>query len=636
MPFDGPDGYVAGCEALARLWQPARPLSIPDWAAKYRMLSSKSSSEHGRWRNERVPYQRAIMEALDARHPAPIVVIAKSSQVGGTDIALNWIGRTVHQAPASFLVLYPTDRVGKKWVRLKLDPMIATCRELRSILPLGRKQNSQNSLLEKHYPGGAIIIGSAGIPDDVATVSVPYLLLDDVDRMPLVLDEEGDPVELALRRSTTFPRSKALMISTPTTEENSRIWPVWLSSTMDRYFVPCGHCGHAQHLRWEQLKWLPGKPKSAVYICEECAAAIEEHRKTEMLAAGAWQATHPERESEVKGFHINGLYTPIGLGDSWDKHAAAWERTQGKQSRIQVFFNTRLGEVHKGERQKIEWAEVKKRAEPYRLRTVPPGVVVLTSGTDVQADRLETQILGTSRGERMAVIDYVVHRGDPLHPQVWSELDAYLATEIVNSFDVPMRLSCSMIDSGYLTDTVLGFTRTRKARAIFASRGSSVATRLPIGRPSYPDTKRRGRADHRGVERYEIGVSMLKHWMFECLRSDAGTPDRPVLPTERHFTFSTELLDEYYKQLLAEIYDPKHGWIERANYHRNEALDTLLLARAAAMHHSVAVHRMRDPEWDRLEQLYQPTGKKAAAPAELGKQPIATPWGFLPTAAKVR
>lgn len=623
MPFDGPDGYVVGLEALARAVEPRRPLSVSRWAAQYRVLSGKSASEPGRWRNERIPYLAAIMDALDPRHPAPIVVMVASAQVGKSECGLNWIGRQCHQLPGSFLVLFPTEKVARKWVRTRLDAMIATTPALRGVLPLGRRASSGNTLQEKHGPGFVLYTGSAGIPDDVASISVPYLFLDEVDRMPVVLEGEGDPIDLAMRRSTTFPRAKCFMTSTPTDEETSRIWPAWLGSTMDRYFVPCPHCDHLQFLRWEQLKWT--KPENAGYLCEECAAFIEERHKTDMLSGGEWRSDHPEREAQVKGFHVNGLYTPLGLGDQWAKHAAAWDRAQGKDARLQVFYNTRLGEVHKGERQKVDWQELRARAEPYPLRTVPRGTLLLTSFTDVQADRLETQILGHSRGERIMVVDYVVHYGDTTRllpsgdgePSVWSKLDDYLATPIENECGVALRISCALVDAGYLPDVVLGFTRPRKARGIFASRGSTVATRQPIGRPAYPDTKRRGRVDQRGAERYELGVSVLKHWLFESLRADGGKPDAPVLPADRHIRFSHALPDEYFRQLTAETYDPKHGWIARANYHRNEALDTFVGARAAAMHHSVAVHRLRDSDWQRLESLYEraPGEKKPGAAA---------------------
>jgi phage terminase large subunit GpA-like protein len=636
VAFDGPDGYVVALEQLAELVKPKRPLGTSAWAQRYRVLTAKNSAEPGRWRNERVPFVNAIHDALDPRHPADTVVVVGSSQVVKSEVGLNWIGRTIHQEPASFLALFPTDKVARKWVRTKLDGMIASTPELRKLVPLGRKANQGNTLSEKHYPGGVLYTGSANIPDDLASISVANVLFEEVDRMPIVLEDEGDPIELALRRMATFTRRKAYMNSTPTTAETSRIWPAWLSSTMDRYFVPCPFCNHMQFLRWAQMKWPHNAPHQAGYVCEECDQKMSEHHKTTMLAEGTWRATHPERETSTKGFHLNGMYTPIGLGDSWAKHALAWERAQGSVARIQVFFNTRLGEVHKGERVKVDWEVVKGRAEPYRLRTIPPGVFILTSGTDVQIDRLETQVLGFKRDERIAVIDYVVHRGDVTRPEVWAELDAYLAQPIINSFGIPMRLACSMVDSGYLPDTVLSFTRPRRGRGIFASRGSTNANKQAIGKPGYPDVKRMGKTDNRrfGAERYELGVSVLKHWVYEHLRSDGGTEELPVPITQRHIAFSDELPEVYFRQLTAETWDPKEGWIGDANYHSNEALDTFIMARAASMHHTVAVHRMREADYLRLEQLLQPAeGVPSKPAAQLGMAAIPRMGGFLPMPA---
>lgn len=634
------DSYHAGLEALALAWQPPELDPVSGWADKYRHLAKSTSSEPGQWRNTRIPFLAGVMDALDHNHPSPIVCFVKSSQVGGSECGLNWIGRTVHQTPSSFLALFPTEKVGRKWVRTRLDSMIAATPVLREILPRGVKTSGGNTLQEKHYKGGVLYTGSANIPDDVASISVPNLLLDEVDRMPVTLEDEGDPIELALRRSTTFPRSKAFLVSTPTTEETSRIWQVWRSSTMGRYYVPCPDCGHMQFLVWKQVKWVEGKPDGARYLCESCGVLFEERHKTQFLRQGEWRFDHPDRINEVSGFHINGLYTPIGLGDSWARHARAWERAQGSSARIQVFTNTRMGEVHKGDREKLEWEEIQARAEPYKLGVVDDTVLVLTSGTDVQGDRLECQVLGHARGERIQVVDYRVFYGDTTRPEVWDELDEYLRGEWNRADGSTIRMKCSLIDSGFLPEVVLGFTRTRQNLGVYASRGSSVANKFPIGRPSYPDVKRRGAQDKRGAERYDLGVSSLKHWVYEQLKADAGTADVPVLPLDRHVRFSEDLPAEYYRQLVAEVFDPRNGWVERANYHRNEALDTFCLARAAAMHHSIAIHRLREGDWARLEQQRVkapgPEAETAEAPVSRAKQPMSLPGGLMPVSAVVR
>lgn len=637
------DGYLADgasqtYRAIARGLRPRERLSVSDWAGRYRRLSSKSAAEPGPWRNDRIPYLRAIMDALDTRHPAPLVVLMGSSQTGKSECGLNWIGKTIHWTPGSFLALFPSEKDARKWVRTRLQTMLAETPELRRLIPPGRRKDGESTLQEKHFPGGVLYTGSANIPSDLASISVPYVLLDEVDRYPEALDKEGDPVELGKRRTEAFSSwCKVFEASTPTTEEGSRIWRDYQASTQDRYYVPCPHCGHKQILRWEGLKWPDGKPELAAYACEDCAALIEERYKTQMLAAGEWRPTHPEREAEIKGFHISGLYTPIGLGSTWAKFARAWLMARGDPAKEQVFYNTRLGEVVRSEGARVEWEVLQRRAEPYRLRTIPAGVLLLTAGVDVQRDRLEVQILGHGRGERVTVVDYHVLPGDPTRDEVWRALDAFLAREIVSDGGRPLSLSAIAVDSSDLQHEVVNYTRMRKARGVFAVKGSAVLNRAPIGRPSLVDVNYRGQVYKRGAEQYQIGVSLLKATLYGRLKADEGKPDHPVAPSDRHVRFSADLGEDYFRQLSAEVFDPNaRKWIK--TYDRNEALDTFVYAMAAAMHHSVGVHRMRDADWARLEQQQhkQAVGEGKNEGPALGKQPIEAASGFLPTAALVK
>lgn len=630
MPFDGQDGYVLALEAASRGFRPRKPLSIALWAARYRRLSGKAAAEPGPWRNERIPFLAGVMDALDDSHPAPLVVFVKSSQVGGSECGLNWVGWSIQMKPASMLALFPSEKVGRKWVRTRLNSMLATTPELRVLVPLGRRSDQGNTLQEKHFTEGVLYTGSANIPDDVASISVPRILLDEVDRMPLQLDGEGDPIELAKRRAATFPgRTKIFEISTPTIEETSRIWADWLTSTRDRFFVPCPHCLTMQWLTFDNLQWADGKPEQAQYMCEECAALFPERHKTDMLGAGEWRAENPELEEFVKGFHVNALYTPIGLGDSWVDHARAWERARGTPAKVQVYYNTRRGEVVKSTKVKLEWEAVAQRREPYKLRTIPPGILLLTAGADIQGDRIEAGIIGWGRGERAAVIDYTTFYGDPTRPEVWQALDDWHAKEILNARGVRMRIQALAVDSGNWQHEVINWTRSRKGRGIFATKGSQIRTRQPIGKPTLVDVNYRGNVQKRGAEQYQVGVSVIKTTLYARLQADAE-----ATPATRHLRFSEELTDEYFRQLCAERFDPKEGW--QKHYGRNEGLDVTVLAIAAAMHHSVKIHRLDELDWQRLEQLYEPKVAPASAvPTNHVEPPVTSRSGFPILSAKV-
>jgi phage terminase large subunit GpA-like protein len=75
-----------GADELGQVWRDGlRPdplLTVSQWADAHRFLSPRASAEPGRYRTDRTPYMRAIMDALSPSHPARRIVVMKSAQVG--------------------------------------------------------------------------------------------------------------------------------------------------------------------------------------------------------------------------------------------------------------------------------------------------------------------------------------------------------------------------------------------------------------------------------------------------------------------------------------------------------------------------------------------------------------------------
>jgi len=72
--------------------KPDPVLTVSQWADEHRVLSQKAASEPGRWRTNRTPYLREIMDALSTSSSKQRVVFMKGAQVGGTEAGNNWIG----------------------------------------------------------------------------------------------------------------------------------------------------------------------------------------------------------------------------------------------------------------------------------------------------------------------------------------------------------------------------------------------------------------------------------------------------------------------------------------------------------------------------------------------------------------
>src|SRR5262245_39621922 len=75
-----------GADELGQAWRdglrPDPALTVSEWADRHRVLSPRASAEPGRYRTDRTPYMRAIIDALSPPHPARRVVFMKAAQVG--------------------------------------------------------------------------------------------------------------------------------------------------------------------------------------------------------------------------------------------------------------------------------------------------------------------------------------------------------------------------------------------------------------------------------------------------------------------------------------------------------------------------------------------------------------------------
>lgn len=593
-------GIRAWSEGWAAGWTPDALVTVSQWADRNRVLPAKAASEPGPWNTSRTPYLREIMDCLSDHHPAQEVVFMASIQVGKSEVGLNWTGYTIDRTPGPMLAVLPTVEVGERWSKQRLASMIAASPALRAKIAPARSRDSGNTTTMKEFDGGILIVGGANSASALSSMPIRKLLLDEVDRYPLEVDEEGDPVDIAEGRTQNFPRRKIFKVSSPTIESLSRINREWKRSDQRRYFVPCPHCEEKQVLKWDGLTWPEGKPQEARYTCEHCGALIDEHHKTAMLSAGEWRPTFPE--NPVVGFHLNALYSPLGLGRTWAQHAKRYLEVKSDPVRMKVFQNQVLGECYADPDERFDQDELRARAEPYALRTIPAGSLILTAGVDVQKDRVEVQLVGWGRGETAWVIDWVFISGDPSRPEVWAQLDKLLSTEIVNQFGVAMRVDSVAIDSGYLQDDVLNFTRTRRNRGIFATKGASQRGRPVIGRPTKVDFNWCGVAYKHGAEQWQLGADTAKLRIFARLASDR----KQALATERLIHFGHDLPEDYFRQLTSEIYDPNKGRFIKLHGRHNEALDTLILAMAAAMHPRMRLHTAREADWDRIEAQIQP------------------------------
>jgi phage terminase large subunit GpA-like protein len=605
--------YGAAAAAGAR---PDPLLTISQWADRYRWLSQRASAEHGRWRTERTPYLREIMDCLSPMSPIERTVFMKGAQIGGTECGNNWMGYIIHQAPGPMMAVQPTVEMAKRNSKQRIDPLIEESEVLRKLVRDPRSRDSGNTVLSKDFPGGVLVMTGANSAVGLRSMAARYLFLDEVDAYPGDVEGEGDPITLAMARTRTFARRKVLLVSTPKITGMSRIEAAYEESDQRKYWVPCPTCREFQILKFAQLRWPKGDPQSAVYICEHCGQEIRNHQKQSMLARGEWRAG-AKGDGRTAGFHISSLYSPVGWF-SWGDAAKQFEQAQKNPALLQVFVNTVLGETWTLLGEAPEWQKLYDRREDYKVGLVPRGGLFLTAGADVQKDRIEVEIAAWGRGKESWSVDYRVFEGDTSRAAVWEKLTGLLNESFTTESGLELPIMQLAVDSGFATIEVYQWARRQGGR-VLVIKGDSRTPSL-IGSASPVEVGPMGAKLKRGVRVWPVNSGMAKEELYRWLRQDRPTDEDVAkgIPFPSGYCHFPRYSEEYFKQITAEQLVTKivkgyrrHEWQKMRE--RNEALDCRVYARAAAGR--VGIDRFQEKHWADLER------RVGAPPVQDVKQP---------------
>lgn len=604
-------------------WTPPPIQTVSEWADSHRKLPSEAAAEPGAWRTSRTPYLRQIMDDLSVHSPVQEVNIKKSTQVGGTEVGINFLGHIIDHAPGPLMYVLPTLDIARKFSEQRLQPMIDLMPCLSRAIGPRRSRDSGNTTLTKKFPAGFLVLSGANSAASLASMPVKFLVLDELSKYPADLDSQGSAQVQAERRTSSFTtRKKILRISSPTIVDACAISDEYDRGSQGVYHVPCPHCRQTQPLLPDQLT------DEGQFLCVHCGQLIDEKHKTWMLAEAGhsadglahWVHKHPERA--VRSYHLWAAYAATRLGYTWKEIADMRAEARKDADKEVTFVNTILGMAYEGSSQRVEATEVEQRAEAWQRRTIPRGCLMLTASVDVQANRFSIAIWGWGRGEVARPIDWVELPGDPTRKEDWAVVDEYLAQPLVNSCGLPMRPLLTAVDSGNWTKEVYDYVRPRQQQGFIAIKGAKAQGAALIARPSKKESTTRGTLDRKGVRLWHIGVTTAKTTLMQRLLKDAEFADHE----RRRFRFPGDLPTEFYQQLTAERFDlTAMRWV-KAKSARNEVLDLLVYAYAAACSPMVRLHTMREADWASLESRLEPAiGDMFSGPADGGAAPAAVP-----------
>jgi phage terminase large subunit GpA-like protein len=604
------DGREIALQAFARGLCPDPVLRVDEWSEQH-MVLPKSAAQSGEYRIERTPGARRIMQCLSPEHPCKRVVVRGASQMFKTQVAINWICGSIHLAPANILALEPTDGLAKRF-SARITQTVHDVAVLRDLVSAPRSRDSRNTVAAKDFRGGTLYIATAGSASNLAEIPARYVFVDEVDRLELSVEGEGDPVDLAEARATTFAhRCKFYEVSSPTQRGFSKIDELYAMGTQEVQVVPCPHCDHLHELVIERFHYErdadTGFMSRAWFACPECGGLIEEHHKPRLFAGLQWRA-NSAGDGETVSFHASAFYAPLG-SVTWLSLARQWARAKERKERgdseaMRVFYNTRLALSYDDTESSTTATELAARAEPYPPRVVPDAALVVTIAVDVQPNRLEVQTEAWGPDLEHWVLDHQVLIGAPTEPpqqpgSVWARLDDIRRTPLPHASGVLIAPSCYAIDSGGAnTQDVYNYGATRRHLSALIIKGASRPARPIISSvPSRVDIDWHGRRVAGGVELYTIGTDVAKDHLYNRFRLRAGAGA---------MHFHSALPAEWFEQLCVERKRVRYRngrihteWV-KSNADRNEALDLAVYNLACA--HHLGLHKWSAQDWARLRQ----------------------------------
>lgn len=611
---------------LIRGAQPEVPMDLAEWSDAHRILTSKTSMESGPWRTDRTPYTREIMECLSTGSPYRFVYWMKASQIGATEIGNNWLGYIIDTAPGPVVYMMPSTETLKKNVRTRINPLLFDTPRLNGKIPKERSRDGGNTMSLKEFPGGHLIMGTAGAANSLLSDPARYAFLDEAEHYPRDVEGAGDPIKLANARTTTFGRKKKIYVpSTPREKYDSIIEPLFLAGDQRYYELPCPKCGKYQPLDFfKHIKFSDDTEKTnseraatAVFLCEFCEHESKNGVKEIILPQGHWRAT-AKAPGDVASFHLSSLYSPVGWL-SWEELVLEWLECQGKPLDLKAFYNTRLGKTWEERGVAPDWEKVFNRAGPYARGVVPDVPLIITAGVDIQADRIEMEVVGFGLEGRNYSLDYHVIIGDTQSGEVWRKLESIVHQPIRGEDGLFRPVLAVCIDSGYQTQKVYDFCRANQDLC-YPVKGE-VDKLAIISRGTPLDVQEDGRKVKGGLALFLVGTDIAKKELYRSLReNDPEAPGYQFFPTGYDH--------QYFQQLTAESLVPirsrqtgrvKYRFRPTTDGARNEALDCRVYARAAA--EIIGLSRLTPEDWEAFGKITVDGSAPGIAQTQSAKPP---------------
>ncbi|MBG0879418.1 phage terminase large subunit family protein [Burkholderia sp. 9775_39] len=647
------DAYQIARESLAAFVPPARE-TVAQYAALNRRLTNQGGGYVGRWHHEKAPYLVAPMETLTRLDYLTTVVVGPG-QSGKTEIAQNWMLKSVANDPGDMLWYMQTDPGLEAFVKSRINTQIDGHAEMK--MKLGTRP-VDDSLHFKLFDGMRVEFLSAA-HNNLINKSAPRIVADEVDAYPESL---GDIKAMLDVRRQTFGRQSMLLAMShpdrargliPERDWSAGIMAIYGDSDRRVWYWPCPECGAwsspvpiaARHmtLQYPEDGTLDEIEREARLLCPVNGCLIEDrHRRAMNLAAyrspfGGWVGDGQEISQDgivtgelaarkTAGFWIVGTMSPFilggigGLARAKVKAEREYE-VSGDDLTLRQVTVKQFGFPYAPKRGigSIDANVLAERAESeLKLGIVPQGVRFMTAFIDIQIAHFDWLVRGWGVGGESWIIDRGRIGGDPAtSAEDWDQLLELVARTypLADGSGRHMPIRAIGFDSGgspgVTQQAYAAWTRWRKSekrvRLIGKISGRDAWTVLPtkgaktLEAPklivNYPDT---GRQANKAAARGAVPVAQFNPNSF---KDDLMGQLQGAEPGNWYVHFPYELRSReephvWFEQLTAETRQKNGRWEKLVSGRRNEALDQLVGTHVIAHLHGLSkIDWEKPPAW---------------------------------------
>lgn len=610
---------------LSLMLNPPEDLSVSQAAEKYRYINQPGAYV-GPWKNSTVRYMVEPMDLFTSRRYNGLVFVGPAQCAKTDSLVINVLAYSIKVDPMDMMLVCPTMLDGRDFGIRRIDRLHRHSEAIgEMLLPTADADNR----FDKQYTTGMLFTIGWPTPSQLAGKPIGRIILTDRDRMPDDVEGDGEPFDLAQKRTTTFG-SYAMTVaeSSPSREVSNPKWipqsphqappcegilKLYNRGDRRRWYWPCPFCdryfeGQFKHLEWD-TDMEGSNLDRAVTVrmrCPHCAEAIHPDFREDMQLFGMWvkdgqgvdaqgHIIGPEPRTSIASFWLRGVAAAFA---SWKALVEAYlnandeyNRT-GSEEALKKFYNNDLGEPYTPKSQmELRLPEVlKARAEKLTERKVPYGVRFLVATIDVQKNQFVVQVMGVLPGAKfdMVLVDrFDIRKSKRLDDDddaLWVKPSTYtedwdLITEqvIEREYELDdgsgrlMGIKIVGCDSGGRAGvTSMAYTYYRRLREENKHRRFFLLKgdgrpNQPRTRISYPDSSKK---DMKAAARGDIPVLLLNS---NAIKDDLDGRLDCMEPGKGMMRFPSWLSDSFFGELCVEMRTEK-GW-ENISGQRNEAFD---------------------------------------------------------------